>query len=59
MTPQAAAKERPLSGSGVIAPVVLALFLGVFLVLGTGLANSEAIHAAAHDSRHAFAFPCH
>ena len=42
-----------------IAPAVFALLLGAFLVIGTGFAHSDAIHNAAHDSRHAFAFPCH
>jgi cobalt transporter subunit CbtB len=36
-----------------------ALFLGVFLVFGAGLANSAALHDTAHDARHAFGFPCH
>lgn len=42
-----------------VAPALLAFLLGAFLVLGTGFAHSDAIHNAAHDSRHAFAFPCH
>lgn len=41
------------------APAVLALILGMFMVVGVGFAGSEAIHNAAHDARHAFAFPCH
>ncbi len=41
------------------APAVLALLFGVFLVFGTGFAHPQTIHNAAHDSRHAFAFPCH
>lgn len=41
------------------APAILALLLGAFLLLGTGFAHSEMIHNAAHDARHAFAFPCH
>lgn len=40
-------------------PVVIALVFGAFLVLGTGFAHSQTIHDAAHDVRHAFAFPCH
>ena len=40
-------------------PVVLALLLGAFLLYGAGFAHPEALHNAAHDSRHAFAFPCH
>ena len=41
------------------APAVLALLFGVFLVFSTGFAHPQTIHNAAHDSRHAFAFPCH
>jgi len=40
-------------------PAVLALVFGVFLVIGTGFAQSSTIHNAAHDARHAFTFPCH
>ena len=45
--------------AAVLAPAVLALLLGAFLVLGTGFAHSDTIHNAAHDTRHSFAFPCH
>lgn len=41
-----------------IAAAVAAL-LGAFLIFGVGFAHPEAIHEAAHDSRHSFAFPCH
>ncbi|MBT5841498.1 MAG: CbtB-domain containing protein [Rhodospirillaceae bacterium] len=33
--------------------------LGVFLLIGVGFANPNIIHDAAHDARHANAFPCH
>lgn len=42
-----------------VAPAVLAILFGAFLVLGTGFANPTTIHNAAHDGRHALAFPCH
>ena len=51
--------ERDATRSIAVASALLALLLGAFLVLGTGFAHSDAIHDAAHDSRHAFAFPCH
>lgn len=41
------------------AAAVVALLLGVFLLWGAGFAPLPALHAAAHDGRHAFAFPCH
>jgi len=51
--------QQAASRSTAAAPAILALLLGAFLVLGTGFAHSEIIHNAAHDARHAFAFPCH
>jgi cobalt transporter subunit CbtB len=38
---------------------VLAILLGAFIVYGVGFASPMAIHNAAHDTRHSFAFPCH
>ncbi len=37
----------------------VALALGLGLVYAAGFANSEGVHDAAHDSRHALSFPCH
>lgn len=45
--------------TSVILPAALAILLGAFLLLGAGFAHIDAVHNAAHDSRHAFAFPCH
>ncbi len=42
-----------------LASAIVAMLLGAFLVLGTGFAPISAVHNAAHDTRHAFAFPCH
>ena len=33
--------------------------LGTFLLFGVGFAQSEVLHNAAHDTRHAMIFPCH
>ncbi len=38
---------------------VLALLAGLAIVYVTGFANASALHNAAHDTRHAMAFPCH
>ncbi len=40
-------------------PALFAAILGLFILYGTGFAGSATIHNAAHDARHAFAFPCH
>ena len=45
--------------SQAVLPVVAALALGVLFVFAAGFAGPEVIHNAAHDSRHAFTFPCH
>tara|TARA_R110000850_G_scaffold126841_3_gene245636 strand:- start:366 stop:749 length:384 start_codon:yes stop_codon:yes gene_type:complete len=36
-----------------------ALVIGSILVFGVGLANSQTLHDAAHDTRHSYGFPCH
>jgi len=38
---------------------VSALVLGAFLVYFAGFSHINAIHNAAHDTRHSSAFPCH
>ena len=42
-----------------LGPALVAALLGTFLILGAGFAPISVIHNAAHDTRHAFAFPCH
>jgi cobalt transporter subunit CbtB len=37
----------------------LACLLGALLIYGIGFSHIEAVHDAAHDSRHALSFPCH
>lgn len=37
----------------------VALILGVAMVFLVGFAHPTVLHNAAHDSRHALAFPCH
>lgn len=50
---------RPLTLSQRIAAGLSALFLGGFLTFGVGLSQSDSLHNAAHDTRHAIGFPCH
>ena len=40
-------------------PALAAALLGAVILFGVALANSGTIHNAAHDTRHAAAFPCH
>jgi cobalt transporter subunit CbtB len=52
-TAAAVAKTAPLLQA------LLAALLGVVLLTGVGFAHIEAVHNAAHDTRHANGFPCH
>jgi cobalt transporter subunit CbtB len=38
---------------------IAAILLGAIFLLGVGFIPVDAVHNAAHDTRHAFAFPCH
>jgi cobalt transporter subunit CbtB len=38
---------------------VFAVALGLFIVGFVGFSHAEAVHNAAHDTRHANAFHCH
>ncbi len=59
------AKQQKTLSSGliqrieVLKPAVLAIVLGIFILYGVGFAQPQLLHDAAHDTRHAFAFPCH
>jgi cobalt transporter subunit CbtB len=59
MIKTAAARTLAPSKIEAIKAAFVALFLGLALVYGAGFANSENVHDAAHDSRHALSFPCH
>lgn len=52
---------RSISGSRAetLKAAFVAFIIGLGLVYGAGFANSETVHDAAHDSRHALSFPCH
>ena len=45
--------------ASVLPAAFAALLLGCLVLFGAGLSQADALHAAAHDGRHAFAFPCH
>ncbi len=52
-------KELNISVQQRMAAGVVAGVLGFFMVMGVGFAQPMEIHNAAHDTRHAFTFPCH
>ena len=56
---QAKPLAAPVGRIEAIVPALFAILLGVFVLAGVGFAHIDAIHNAAHDARHAFAFPCH
>ncbi|MGH1578091.1 CbtB domain-containing protein [Planktotalea sp.] len=39
--------------------LAIAVLTGVFLLVASGMAQATVLHDAAHDQRHAMAFPCH
>ncbi len=41
------------------AAATFAILLGMFLVIGVGFAQPDAVHNAVHDARHSFSLPCH
>jgi cobalt transporter subunit CbtB len=47
------------TGSSAVVQAVLAMALGLFVVGVVGFSHISAVHNAAHDVRHANAFPCH
>lgn len=40
-------------------PILFAAVLGLGLISVTGILQASVLHDAAHDVRHATAFPCH
>lgn len=54
------ATSRPSAAQTIRRPAALVTLLaGLALVFLTGFSHSATIHNAAHDTRHAMAFPCH
>lgn len=41
------------------APIALVFMAGIALLAVSGIAQASVLHDAAHDQRHAMAFPCH
>ena len=40
-------------------PIAFATLAGLMLLFASGYAQASILHDAAHDQRHAMAFPCH
>lgn len=59
MTTAPETRPMTLNPARALVPAVLAMMLGGFMIAAVGFAGSAALHNAAHDSRHSFAFPCH
>jgi cobalt transporter subunit CbtB len=59
MNNSAAVRTLATSRTETLKAAFVALVVGLGLVYGAGFANSETVHDAAHDSRHALSFPCH
>ncbi|MGI9331556.1 MAG: CbtB domain-containing protein [Gammaproteobacteria bacterium] len=49
----------PAERANAVGPALLCILLGAFLLMAAGFASPEAVHNAAHDTRHSFSFPCH
>lgn len=56
---QAEVSNRLVSLREKMIPALCAAGLGAVLLFGAGFASMEALHNAAHDSRHSAGFPCH
>lgn len=53
---------KTIAASGVdtkLASILTVIALGAALLFVAGYAQANALHDAAHDQRHAMAFPCH
>ena len=57
--PTSAATSAVTTRAQTVVAGAVALLFGMFVLYGVGFAQPEAIHNAAHDSRHSFTFPCH
>lgn len=54
-----AVATKPNDRTQALVGACCAAFFGLVLIAGAAFAGPDEIHNAAHDSRHAFAFPCH
>ncbi|MGI9327990.1 MAG: CbtB domain-containing protein [Pseudomonadales bacterium] len=55
-------KSHPLPklrSYAIVSSLIGAMLLGVVIIFATGFTETSVAHNAAHDMRHANAFPCH
>lgn len=52
-------QAKPQAAASALLPGVAAIVLGFLILFVVGFAQSATVHEATHDTRHAFAFPCH
>lgn len=55
----AGASSRPVEIAGKRVASWIAAALGALVIWVVGFSHVEAVHNAAHDTRHSNAFPCH
>ena len=58
-TAAAATTSRSTTHASTALQALLAAALGLVLVWGVGFSHIDAVHNAAHDTRHSTGFPCH
>jgi cobalt transporter subunit CbtB len=58
-TPHEARARAASATQSAALPALFAVLLGLFVVAVTGFSQIDVIHNAAHNTRHANAFPCH
>jgi cobalt transporter subunit CbtB len=59
MTSQVSNQVQVKSTTSVLAQNIAALLFGIIILSAVGFAPMDVVHSAAHDTRHALAFPCH
>ena len=59
ITSQVQSSSSVTTGDFSLIQILGAAVLGMAMLYGVGFASMDVAHNAAHDARHAFAFPCH
>lgn len=51
--------SQAVPAAGTLAASAIAFFIGLSFVFIVGFSHLDAVHNAAHDTRHSLSFPCH